>query len=314
MASPVSFVPINWTILTGNTPVDALLSEVQYVQTSGQPLNLSFSFPYVNGVAVWTAGYGQGETASSTALNTAQQQAVRDALQAWANVANISFTEVTETSTTVGDMRFAFADLPDTVAAWAYLPWWVPESGDVWLNNDAAAMSWGTGTWNYLTLLHEIGHALGLRHPHEADGSNTIIMPSNLDSVLYTVMSYNEPTGTTNPWWNTSTIVAPMLYDIAAIQHLFGANMSYRTGNDLYSMSAALGQRFNTTIWDAGGIDTLDISAYELSQSLSLTPGSDEHAEPEPGSHEFTDHRFQRHNRERHRRQGQRYDHWQRRR
>jgi serralysin len=273
MASPFSFVETTWTTLAGSTPINALLSTLRYEQTPGQPLNLTFSFPYANGAASWSVDYGNGEDASGTALNGAQQQAVRDALQAWANVANVTFTEVAETSSAVGDMRFGFADLPNTYAAWAYLPSDNPEAGDVWLNDTTKAQSFGIGTWNYMTLVHEIGHALGLKHPHEAQWLNPAIMPSSLDSVLYTVMSYIEPPGASSYSRNTSTIVGPMLYDIAAIQHLFGANMNYRAGNDVYSFNQTTA--FNTTIWDAGGVDVIDLSGATGAQSLNLVAGSE---------------------------------------
>ena len=48
----------------------------------------------------------------------------------------------------------------------------------------------------------------------------------------------------------------PMLFDIAAIQSIYGANMSYHTGNDSYGLLP-----YNNTIWDAGGNDTLDASS-----------------------------------------------------
>ncbi len=271
MASPTSFVPTTWTSRTGNTAVDALLSTFRFEQAPGQPLNLTFSFPYVNGPAIWTADYGNDEDASGTALNAAHQQAVRTALQAWANVANINFTEVTETSTTVGDMRFGFADLPNAYAAWAYLPSDNPEAGDVWLNDGTKSQSWSVGTWNFLTLLHEIGHALGLKHPHEPQWFNQAIMPSEFDSVRYTVMSYNEPWDISNAQRNTSTVFTPMLYDIAAIQFLFGANMSYCAGNDVYAFNRTTA--FNTAIWDAGGVDLIDCSSLSFAQTLSLVAG-----------------------------------------
>ena len=259
--------------LTGNTPVDSLLWFQKWSQAPGQPLNLSFSFPHAFGTARWPATYGHGEPhTSASALGAAHQSAVRAALQAWANVANITFTEVSETAGQTGDLRFAFTGvIPTGVAAWAYLPSVATEGGDVWLNTvQKPQAGWGPGTWNFYVLLHEIGHTLGLKHPHEG----AVLMPASLDSIRHTVMSYTMPADLvridTRGGW--SAVTSPMLYDIAAIQHLYGANMSHRAGDDVYAFASA--STFCTAVWDAGGVDTFDFTGLRRSVTVSLEPGS----------------------------------------
>ena len=90
-------------------------------------------------------------------------------------------------------MRFAESDMPGT--AWAYMPSTRSEGGDSWFNNsrnyyDAPVK----GNYAYTAFLHEIGHALGLKHPHEASGAFAA-MPSSYDSMNFTVMSYRSYTG-----------------------------------------------------------------------------------------------------------------------
>lgn len=63
-----------------------------------------------------------------------------------------------------------------------------------------------------------------------------------------------------------------MVYDIQAIQYLYGANTGYHTGDDIYNFDPHT--PFYKTIWDAGGIDTIDISNYSLDSIISLIPGS----------------------------------------
>jgi serralysin len=50
----------------------------------------------------------------------------------------------------------------------------------------------------------------------------------------------------------------PMALDIAAVQHLYGANMSHRTGNDVYQLPKVNRRgTFYSCIWDGGGVDEI---------------------------------------------------------
>ena len=51
-----------------------------------------------------------------------------------------------------------------------------------------------------------------------------------------------------------------MIADIAAIQHLYGANVETNTGDDTYAFDSH--EVFLGTIWDAGGSDTIQHSGY----------------------------------------------------
>jgi serralysin len=79
-----------------------------------------------------------------------------------------------------------------------------------------------------------------------------------------------------------------MMYDIAAVQHMYGANFSTNNGNTVYqwnpntgqsfingvAQSAPGGNRVFETIWDGGGVDTYDFSNYTSNQTINLNPGS----------------------------------------
>jgi serralysin len=76
-----------------------------------------------------------------------------------------------------------------------------------------------------------------------------------------------------------------MIHDILAAQKLYGVDTTTRTGNNTYGFNAS-GEGLRDahdfdktpapvmTIWDAGGIDTLDASGYTTNQKIDLTPGS----------------------------------------
>ncbi len=63
----------------------------------------------------------------------------------------------------------------------------------------------------------------------------------------------------------------PMLYDVAAIQYLYGVNTSYRTGDDVYTF--APDTPFFRTIWDAGGTDTISVSNFAKGCIIDLRAG-----------------------------------------
>jgi hypothetical protein len=170
---------------------------------------------------------------------------------------------------------------------------------EIWLNSN-----WSThnadndmyfGGYGFETYMHEIGHSLGLSHPGTYDAGNggSISYANNaeysLDNRQYTIMSYFggyapgagwQQDGTYSNWLYSST---PMVDDIAAIQAIYGADMTTRAGDTTYGFHSNTGRdvfdfTIDTTpivtIWDAGGNDTLDLSGYSANQRIDLHAGA----------------------------------------
>ncbi|MFZ1415189.1 MAG: M10 family metallopeptidase [Defluviicoccus sp.] len=255
---------------SGTATTDALVGGSKWGSGAvGQAVTVTYSFAQSG--LLWRSGYGSGEpTNGFQALTGTQIEVARKALNAWSAVANITFVEVTESDTAVGDMRFAASSLPPT--AWAYYPGGSAEGGDVWLGRNSYFNSTADGSYSLLGLMHEIGHALGLKHPHETDGSG-VVMAVNLDYLGNSVMSYrsylNQPIG--GAYTNTFFPSTPGVFDIAALQYLYGANMATNAGNTTYQWGA--GEQTLETIWDGGGTDAIDWSNQASAAEINLTAG-----------------------------------------
>ena len=250
---------------TGNVFIDTLAG-ISWLDVGGDR-NITYYFDEASLVHLWTP------------FESATWQS---ALQQWANVANITTQRLS--SSAGADLYEEWATSSfmqanhsnSTLPAYQNLPSGAgTATGD--FNTLYAFSYWSPnglspGGIGYRLFVHEIGHGLGLVHPH---GSEVLPGPrpvfpgvtgvSDLGTLgynqeIYSIMSYNYGTASNSGSDTYGHAITPMAFDIAAIQSLYGPNTNYHAGADTYVLPDANGTgngAFWQCIWDTGGIDTI---------------------------------------------------------
>lgn len=256
----------------GGTP--NALSWNQFI--AGAPLRLTYSF-----FNLYEDGYAGAEVDVNNfvAFNTSQRQAVRSILAELSTYIDVEFVEVAASSISPygnfgGELRFGSWFNPDTLAAFVtYLPadpTTEPLGGDVWLNMAYHGNSWIQGSAGYSSLIRQIGQAMGIKYR----GQGPSITPGNI----------------ANPW-HTSMPFVPVAFgdgraytrdfgylDVFALQSLYGQNRPYNADDTVYRFTGSLGTApFMETIWDTGGINSLDLTASNNQQIVDLRQGGLSH-------------------------------------
>ncbi|ANL26641.1 serralysin-like metalloprotease domain-containing protein [Rhizobium phaseoli] len=278
-------------ISTGDQKVDALFSGTGWNGT------ITYAFPTSSS----SYDYDYEKYFSFSSISSQQKSfALFFMEQSYGSAANDGFSVEGFTnanfeagSVDTATVRFAQSWLPPT--AWAYTPDAGDPAGDIWFGteyagteNDLRFPSFG----NYAghTLAHELGHALGLKHAHESELTNRKVVPNAYDSLEYTIMTYHTYVGDSLSGYKYEHDGAPqtfMMLDIAGLQEMYGADYTTNSGDTVYKWNPNQGityvngvaaitpdaNRIFATIWDGGGIDTYDLSAYTTALKIDLRAG-----------------------------------------
>ncbi len=231
-----------------------------------------------------TVTFGFRQTAGSTnienfqSFGTGQQEAMRKIIASATDVCGLVMQDVNPDGLTDNAQVLMGIYGNNDGGGYAYFPSAGGGSvqsvaSDVWVSFTPTSNPVTAGTWQWQVLQHELGHALGLDHtgPYNGGGVTYEADAEFIEDYRTTsVMSYFSDNAKIPDGW--------MLADVIALQTIYGVNMTTRTGNTTYGYNGNAGGIFDfttnsdpfLTIWDAGGIDTLDVSLFAGNQRIDL--------------------------------------------
>ncbi|WP_420473120.1 DUF4214 domain-containing protein [Noviherbaspirillum sp. ST9] len=260
--------------ISGDYRIDVLLDDAstRWNRSApvGSPVEVTYSF--MTSAPTYTAAEHKNGFAEFT---VSQKVAAREIFSLLGQQLNISFREVLDFTSSYGQIRLGNNDQGDDSAGYAMLPDadYGDDQGDVYINNIASNRHAVTpGTYAYGTLVHEIAHALGLKHPGNYNGTsnNASLEPGNYlaaseDSEANSIMSYIS-----TPQQQQRVFLG--MFDLLALQYLYGAR-AYATKDNQYSYSNSTGD-LHVLINDNGGTDTIDASSVSIGATVDLRDGS----------------------------------------
>ena len=269
-------------IFTDSQVIDQLTSGSRWYGS-----NVTYGFPK----AASNIYGGAGEKTGFSPLDSTQITAAELAILAWDDLIQTDFLPST---TSYSDVEFG-----NTTSGIEYAHAYTPNLGSVWFS--ALYDSLRTpivGDTGFETYIHELGHAIGLDHMGNYNGTEISSPSSWQDSLVYTIMSYFGPNtslgGEGRVAWADWTGLdgvdylpqTPMINDVMAIQSFYGLesiredNTTYGFASSIRGKAAALydfsrNENPILCIYDSNGIDTLDLSGWQAPSIVDLIGGPD---------------------------------------
>ena len=289
--------PIRFVKPSGNQSIDGILDGGAWTATT-----LDFSFPASPAFQAADSEAGKGFRGVSPAQHAVAGSTLAGAasVPGYASTslgAVASFTNEAFTDAGTGAASIMLASSSEPATSETYTPGAAVQSGDVWfgqtfdgsptldLRNPAR------GNYAYFSIIHELGHALGLKHGNETGGVANQALPAATNDVEYSLMTYASYLGSPAQYITCGPDSYPQTYmmnDIAALQYLYGANFS-AVGPTTYRWDPATGESFINgvsqgkpsgnkvfqTIWNGDGKEaTYDFSQYASGVQVNLNPGA----------------------------------------